>query len=168
MTLAELIQNGASNTQPPAGIKPTGTAAIYYAIGDQPPVQVLTPFVQLTPDPKSLVLWCYDLSAQPVSFVMYVSLQGIYIGPGQYEGNASDIQVGLGIETESAAMTRTAGESTSSNLITYAVPDGALLATFSTNGLSPGPLFGPPDTPPPADRPAANVLFCFFSSKVTP
>jgi hypothetical protein len=167
MTLAELIQSGASDTQSPPGLKPTGTAAIYYAIGDQPPVQVLTPFVQLTPDQKSLVLWCYDLSAPPVSFVMYVSLQGIYIGPGQYQGNASDILVGLGIETESAVMTWTAGASTSSELITYVVPDGALLATFSTNGLSPGPLFGPPDSPP-ADRPAVNVLFCFFSSKVTP
>ena len=158
MTLDELAQ------QAPRSGSPNGTAALYYRIGNDPPVQVLTPFFQASSEPKSLVLWFYDPSVQPIPFVLFVAIERIYLGPGEYKGGASDIQVGFGIAGGND-LTWTAGTATASDLTTYFVPGGdTLIGSFSVQGLVPGPLFGPPDNPVP-DQPTSEILFCFFSSE---
>jgi hypothetical protein len=160
----DLVQNG-----PAAGMKPTGKAAIYFRVGDEAPVEIRTPFFQLGNDPKSLVLWFFDSSIRPVRFLLYISIQNIYLGPGEYKGNASDIQVGLGIPsvTGGESPTWTAGENTASDMTTYFVSGGsALIGSLTVQGLVPGPVMGPPDNPPP-DLPTADILFCFFDSQAT-
>jgi hypothetical protein len=168
MTLNDLVKAGPANLQKPPDLKPSGKAAVYYTIGTDPPLQVVTPFFQLTAEPKSLVLWFLNQSLDPLPFVMYVALEGIYLGPGEYEGNVNDIHAGLGLATDTGTLVWTAGPNTSSNLTTWSVSGGALVGTYSVNGLVPGPLFGQPDDPPPADQPPLNVIFSFFASRVEP
>jgi len=163
LKLENLIEQG-----PPSGTQPTGQAAIYYQIGTEPPVQVLTPFFQMTSEPQSLVLWFYDPSAKPLLFIAYIAIQKIYLGPGEYKGNVNDIQAGLGIASSAEnGLVWTAGNDTASDLTTYFVKGNAsaLIGTFSVQALVPGPLFGPPDDPVPANQPSADILFSFFSNQ---
>jgi hypothetical protein len=148
----------------PADLSPAGTAAIYYRIGTQPPVQVTASCFSSTTQPQSLVLWFYDPSVQPLSFLMYLGIDKIYIGPGEYRGNVNDILVGLGVVTgEGSSLTWTAGPDTASDLTTYVAPQNALIGTFSAQGLVPGPVLGPPDNPLPLDQPPLEILFCYFT-----
>jgi len=143
---------------------PTGNATVYYRIGTQPPVQRATPFFQISDKPNSLVLWCCDPSLDPVPFLLVVGISKIYIGSGEYKGNVNDIQVGAGIhDADGNALVWTAGASTMTDLTTYVAPQGALIGAFSSSGLVPGPVLGPPDNPPPPGQPSLDILFCFFS-----
>lgn len=142
---------------------PAGRAAIYYRIGTQAPVQVLTQCFQQAVGSKSLALWFYDPAPKPVRFLMFLSLSNIYIGPGEYKGNVNDIEVGLGVATaEGEALTWTAGDSTGTDLITYSSKQVALPGTFTVQGLLPGPMFGPPVSPPPPNQPTLQVLLGYF------
>jgi len=145
------------------GTTPAGTAAVYYRIGTQPPVQVLTSCFQNTSEPDSLILWFYDPTFQPISFLMVLSISKIYIGPGEYKGNVNDVMVGMGVVSGDSQLTWTAGDNTASDVITYFDPGQPVMGTFTVQGLAPGPVFGPPDTPAPADQPDADIMFCFFN-----
>jgi hypothetical protein len=153
---------------PPA---PTGSAAIYYRIGTQPPVQVLTSFFHLTDagTPNSLVLWFYTPAVEPVQFLLMLAIEGFYLGPGEYKGNVNDIRAGMGLAgAGGASQVWTAGTTTATDLQVYVAPHGALIGTFTSSGLVPGPLLGPPDDPPPPDQPAVDIQFTFFSSASQP
>jgi hypothetical protein len=124
----------------------------------------MTPFFHTSDEPNSLFLWCCDLSADPVPFLLVVGIPKIYIGPGEYKGNVNDIQVGVGIQDVGGnALVWTADTGTMTDLTTYVAPQGALIGAFSTSGLVPGPVLGPPDNPPPPGQPSLDILFCFFN-----
>lgn len=164
-SLLTLLTSSCSFPEKPVA---SGVATICYRIGHAAPVQVSVSLVSYASNPESLALAFYDPVVTPVSFLMTLGIEGFYLGPGEYKGGVQDVQVGIGIvQADGSVPVWTAAQATLSDLTTYVVPAGALVGTCTVSGLVPGPLFGPPDDPPPAGQPDLQILFCYFSTLST-
>lgn len=145
--------------------KEAGHAAFYYRIGAENPVQVLTGvFLTSSAEESSLNVIFYEPNADPLHFLAFLGVEGIYIGPGGYKGNVEDVKVGLGVAPpDGPSLSWTADPHSFTSLTTYPVPEGAVLGTLTSKDLAPGPILGPPDDPPPAGRSPLDIVFGYFN-----
>ena len=156
-----------SGQQSDADASEPGEAIVFYRMGNGNPAQVRTGLFVGGAKDNSLNLAFYDPGQSPLEFLLVISLEGDYIGPGTYKGNVGDVMVGCGIQSgDGTARTWTASETTSTVFTTY--PNSPLLGTCSVKGLVPGPVLGPPSDPPPSQQPELEIQFLYFTRPASP
>ncbi len=139
-----------------------GSAAIYYRIGRQPPVQIMTNahFIG-SGNNHSLNVAFYVPETPELYFMMMLGIRNDYEGPGEYESSAADVTVGVGVNHAGTPLTWTANAASNANLTIF--PGEDFVGAFTVSHLVPGPFLGPPEKPRPRKQPNLEIQYTYFS-----